>query len=151
MPLPLFFTRTDLQTRVAEWPASTPDTSWALCIMAGAIPGAGELRAIREAAKICDRVAVVKLDFSKTAWPSSVLDGLEKAGADILWCPREAPKGTLNVGVEKTDAGQTLVLMQAITAVLPNLVMADRTHLLIVRVLRNILTTFGDLFTLRVV
>lgn len=137
--------RQQLAERVANWPGDDGMT-WAL-VFVGGIPDAGQLMACREAAKLCDRVAVLRLGEGK-AIPPKFAETLREAGADMVWVPQEA-KGhvSVDVGVERVDG--TLIL-QAVMAVLPLLVVAHRTDMHLVRALRNIQGSFGELFSLRV-
>ena len=148
--LPLIFSRNDLQKRLAEWPGAEDDTTWALCF-GSALPSAGELAAIREGAKLCDRVAVARL-LPDRVLPPNYADVLLEAGADLLWCPREvAGKVRVDVQVEGVDAKAATLITQALITVLPNLVVVERGNLPLVRALRNIQGGLGDLFTLRAV
>lgn len=138
--------RTQLAERVAGWGAGEESVTWAL-VFVGSIPDAGQLMACREAAKLCDRVAVLRLGEGK-ALPPKFAETLREAGADMVWVPQEAPGHvSVDVGVERVDG--TLIL-QAVMAVLPLLVVVHRTDMHLVRALRNIQGSFGELFSLRI-
>lgn len=148
--VPVVVARADLQRRVAEWPDAAGDTSWALCF-ASVVPDAGELAALREAARLCDRVVLARLTPDRVLPPTYARVAAE-AGADVLWCPREvAGHVRLDVGVDGVDGVTATLLVQAVTTVLPNLVVAPRGNLPLVRSLRNVLHGLGDMFVLRVV
>jgi hypothetical protein len=148
--LPLILTRADLQKRVAEWPEGKEDTTWALCL-GGAVVSAGEVAAIREAAKVCDRVAVARLTPDKVL-PPTYMKVVKEAGADLLWTPTEVSgKVRVEVQGEGVDAPTATLLMQALVTVLPNLVVVERANLPLTRALRALQAGLGDLFTLRVV
>lgn len=150
MTLPLIFTRNDLQTRLAEWPDAKGDTTWALCF-GSAIPSAGEVAAIREAARLCDKVVVARL-LPDRILPPTYAKVIEEAGADLLWAPREvAGHVRINVHVEGVDEKAATLITQALITVLPLLVVIDRTNLPLVRTLRNIQGGLGEIFTLRAV
>lgn len=143
-------TRAELQQRVAEWPDAAGDSSWALCF-ASVVPAAGEMAALREAAKLCDRVVLARLTPDRVL-PPTYAEVASAAGADLLWCPRELTGHVrADVGVEGVDGITSTLLLQAITTVLPNLVVAPRGNLPLVRALRNMLHGLGDMFVLRVV
>ncbi|MCP5404646.1 MAG: hypothetical protein H6922_00255 [Pseudomonadaceae bacterium] len=148
--MPVVFKRTDLQQRLADWPDGGADTSWALCF-GSVVPAAGELAAIREAARICDRVVVARLTPDRVV-PPTYAAVVAEAGADILWCPREvAGHVRVDAGVEELDATTATLLAQAVFTVLPNAVVVPRTNLPLVRALRNILHGLGEVFVLRLV
>lgn len=146
----LVFSRSDLQRRLAEWPDAGVDTSWALCF-GSVLPTAGEVAAIREAAKICDRVVVARL-LPDRVIPPTYAKVVEDAGADVLFCPRELTGHVrVEVGVPEVDAAAATLIMQVLSTTLPNLVVAERGNLPLIRALRNIQHGLGDLFVLRVV
>lgn len=137
--------RQQLAERVAAWPGDG-DVTWAL-VFVGAIPDAGQLLACREAAKLCDRVAALRLGEGRTV-PPRFAETLREAGADLVWTPAAAASHvTVDAGVERVDG---TLLLQSILAVLPLLVVVHRTELQLIRALRNIQGSFGDLFSLRI-
>jgi hypothetical protein len=146
------YSRAALADRLANWPGAGADTTWAL-VTVGAMPSGGELAAAREAAKLCDRVVALRLEPGKPVAPGYA-ETLRSAGVDIVWVPKELT-GPVRVDVGVTDKlvgtdGPTLAL-QAVTTVLPNLVVVPRGNVAVVRVFRNILAGLGELFTLRFV
>jgi hypothetical protein len=150
MSLPLIFTRQDLQTRLANWPDSKPDTTWALCF-GSVLPSAGELSAIREAAKLCDKVVVARL-LPDRLLPPTYAQVVAEAGADLLWVPKEVSGHVrVDVQVEGVDTAAATLVTQALITVLPLLVVIDRTNLPLVRTLRNLQGGLGEIFTLRAV
>lgn len=148
-------TRGELQRKLADSPwVNTAETSWAV-VFVSSIPTAPETDAVRQAAKVCDRVVAVRAvpdNKLPAKLQASVQATLAAAGADALWLPTEvAGFGRFDAGVESLDATTSTLILQAITTVLPNLVVAPRGNVALVRALRNIGGTLGDLFTLRLV
>ncbi|MFZ2586619.1 MAG: hypothetical protein WAZ18_00625 [Alphaproteobacteria bacterium] len=142
--------RPDLQRRLAEWPDAAPDTSWALCF-GSALPTPGELAAVREAVKVCDRAVLARL-LPDRVLPPTYGKVAEDAGADVLWVPREVQGHVqVDVGVPEVPTASATLILQAITTVLPNLVVVERANLPLIRALRNIQHGLGDMFVLRVV
>lgn len=142
--------RNELQKRLAEWPDADEATSWALAF-GSALPTPGELMAMREAAKTCDRLVVARL-LPDRVLPPTYAGVVEEAGGDVLWCPREVSGHVrLDVGVEGVDTVAATLMLQAVATVLPNLVVVEKAHLALVRAMRNIQNGLGDMFTLRVV
>lgn len=148
----LVHTHTALAERVAGWETkpAEPMVTWALCWV-HAVPNAADLAAIRAAAKICDRVACVvgAMDALGTALPN-LPAVLREAGCDIVWIAKPHAKSfvTVDCGVDGLNG---TVLMQGICAVLPLLVVVQRTEIAMIRAMRNMLALMGDMFTLRIV
>ncbi|MFZ2619793.1 MAG: hypothetical protein WAX89_02875 [Alphaproteobacteria bacterium] len=143
--LPLFTEREPL-LRHMEALATEGDTTFALMFLRTQ-PTAVDVALVREAAKICDRVVVAGYGFA----PHPVTLGLlQKAGADALFMPPQDTRlCTLEVaGNKEWDAS---LMLQALLAVLPNMVILEKPDLPQLRVLRNIQQTFGEFFSLRAV
>lgn len=141
-------TRGKLAEAVAR--VSTPDNSWALC-WCSAVPTAAELAAVKEAARVCDRVAVVRLapDVPVVA---RVDEGLGEAGADVVWVPHEV-QGRVRVVVDGegvSEAAATL-MVQALCTVLPNVVMVPRAPATVVRTLRALELSLGDMLSMKII
>jgi hypothetical protein len=147
-------TRTQLAERLANWPVpagqQAAEISWGL-VFCSAIPTAAELAAMRECAKICDRVAAVRLaDVQRSApvVPPQLAVTLRSAGVDVVWLPTEL------VGPMRVELGvagiQATLLLQAVSAVLPLLVVVHRADVALLQALRNLQASLGELFTVRV-
>lgn len=137
--------------RLAEWPDGVGDTSWALCFVS-VVPTAGELRAIREAAKLCDRVVAARLTPDR-AVIGNLSTVVREAGADVLWIPKDV-SGRVAVtlgGVKGVDGTVATLLVQAVTTVLPLAIFADRVNVPLVLALRALQGGLGDMFNLRLV
>jgi hypothetical protein len=119
------------------------DTSYAVVVIEKSV-GERDLLLVREAVKLCDRVVVagVGLKVTKTAGSA-----LKKAGVDAVFTPA-ASKWLCKVETGVKEMNGTLILV-TILAVLPNVVMVHRDSLALLRTLRNLQQTFGDLFALR--
>lgn len=139
-------TRVLLAERLANWPG-VGNVSWAL-VFFSAVPGAGELAACREAAKLCDKVVGVRLSDDKRVAPK-LAETCRGAGCDLLWVPR-AVEGHVTVDCGVAGLNGTL-MTQAVMTVLPTLVVAHRTDLPLIRALRNISGGLGEVFSLRIV
>jgi hypothetical protein len=149
--------RSDLAQRLAIWPGNTADTTWGFVVMS-VVPTAGELAAAREAGRLCDVVAAVRLPADgKLSAPlaPNFAQVIRAAGVDVVWIPKDITGPVrVNLGVEQgLGADETLstLLMQAVMAVLPTLAVASRADLHTVRALRNLQAGLGDLFSLRLV
>lgn len=143
-------TRNQLADVLANWPGQTADTSWAMGFVSAA-PTAAELGALKEAAKLCDRVVAVRL-APGTVPPPGIAAIVREAGADVLFMPKEAT-GRLRVGIEGDKEGFNPVLglmVEAILAVLPGLVVVPRGAVVLIGALRAVQGSWGELFTLRV-
>lgn len=141
--------RVALAERLAAWPGNDGLMTWALVVV-GAVPSAGELDAAREAGKLCDAVVAVRLACGKPVAPKFA-ETLRAAGVDMVWVPKDVSGPVrVDVGVDLPEGGATLIL-QAIMAVLPTLVLVPRGALPVVRALRNIQSGLGELFSLRIV
>lgn len=146
------FSRAQLAERLATWPGNDGAMTWGLVVV-GAVPSASELAAAKEAGHLCDRVVAVRLDKGKAVAPGYA-EALRSAGVDMVWVARElSGRVKVDVGVEEPRWGEegATALVQAVTTVLPTLVVASRGHVALVRMLRNILDGLGDLFVLRLV
>jgi hypothetical protein len=155
--LPTVYTRSALQSLLAEGARThgwSEGDSWSV-VFISAVPEANELAALRAAAKLTDRVAVVRLLLDAKP-PAKLLNlfhtTLQPAGADCLWLPTDV-SGWLRIttGVDALTPEQATLLLQAITTVLPGLVVAPKTNVALVRALRNVLASLGELFSLRLV
>jgi hypothetical protein len=155
--LPTVYTRSALQSVLAEglrthgW---TEADSWSVVFMS-AVPAAAELEALRTAARLTDRVVVVRLLTDAkpaAAFLAHLHSVLQPAGADVLWLPTEV-SGWLRIttGVDALTSEQATLLLQAITTVLPGLVVAPKTNVALVRALRNMLASLGEVFSLRLI
>lgn len=140
-------TRVALADAVALWPNRTPDITWAL-VAVGEVPSAPELAALKKAGKTCDRVAAVvlpaKLQEGARAMPT-LAQVLRAAGADIIWVPgAEKPLLTLEAAGNPTPR----LMLQALLAVLPSVVVVGRTDAQKVKLWRLLQTEFGDVVDL---
>ncbi len=143
-------TRTALAERLSNWVGNDGDMTWAV-VVCGAIPTAGELQAMRQAATLCDRVVCVRLFDRARAMAPGFAGTLRSAGVDIVWLAKDVA-GPLKVDVGVDELGEAgMLLLQAITTVLPVLVVVPRGAIGVVRACRNIQASLGDLFSLRVV
>jgi hypothetical protein len=148
----IVYSRAQLAERLATWPGNDGVMTWGLVVV-GAVPTASELAAAKEAGHLCDKVVAVRLEQGK-AVPVGYAEALRAAGVDMVWVVREiSGEVRVDVGVEEPRWGKDggTALVQAITTVLPQLVVASRGHLGLVRMLRAILDGLGDLFVLRLV
>lgn len=142
--------RTALAERLTNWVGNNGDMTWAV-VACGAIPTAGELQAMRQAATLCDRVVCVRLFDRTRAIAPGFAATLRSAGVDIVWMAKDvAGPVKIDLGVDELGEGGGL-LLQAITTVLPVLVVVPRGAIAVVRACRNIQAGLGDLFSLRVV
>lgn len=143
-------TRTALAERLTNWPGNNGDMTWAV-VCCGALPTAGELTAMKQAGTLCDRVVCLRLTDRERAVAPGFAATLRAAGVDIVWIAKDiAGPVKADVGVEELGDGGTL-LLQAITTVLPVLVVLPRGAMSVIRACRNIQAGLGDLFSLRVV
>lgn len=148
----IVYSRAQLAERLATWPGNDGVMTWGLVVV-GSTPTASELAAAREAGHLCDKVAAVRLEQGKAVSPGYA-EALRAAGVDLVWVVRDvAGHVKVDVGVEEPRWGKdgATALVQAVTTVLPQLVVASRGHLGLVRMLRNVLDGLGDLFVLRLV
>lgn len=134
--------RLSLQTRLTEL-TTAADTSFALVVLAEDID-ADTTQSLREAAKLCD--IVVAATENKLHTDSKHQHLLRQAGVDVVFYPKNPPLGTYSSGIKKIN--ETFVL-QAVLAVMPNLVVVPRSNLTLIRVFRNMQHSFGELFSLR--
>ncbi|MBI1309636.1 MAG: hypothetical protein GC129_07335 [Proteobacteria bacterium] len=144
--------RAQLAQRLADWPGGGGAT-WAVGFV-GAVPSGSELAALKEAARLCDRVvAVVRRNEERGSEVARrVAPGMaemcREAGADIVWVPKgEKAFVSVDCGVEGVDG--TLVA-QAVMTVLPMLVVVPRADVALIRALRNIQGGLGEVFSLRI-
>jgi hypothetical protein len=106
---------------------------------------------MRQAASLCDRVVCVRLFDRERPVAPGFAETLRSAGVDIVWVAKEVEGPVkIDVGVDELGAGGGL-LLQAVTTVLPVLVVVPRGAIALVRACRNIQAGLGDLFSLRVV
>lgn len=142
--------RAALAEAIAQWPQGALNTTWALVAVAE-VPTAPELAALRQAAKTCDRVAAVVVP-NQAAQVAKTLPTLptvlRAAGCDVVWVPA-ATKGLLEVQAQ--DGTPLLVLLQALLAVLPSVVLAPRADAARVRGWRLLQTECGEVVDLRLV
>ena len=122
------------------------DTSYALVFFDGEL-SQDAVVVMREAVRICDRVIVATTkDMSKL---KGMEQALQKIGIDAVFQP---PIDTrlcfLDAAVKDVDA---TFILQSILSVMPNLVVIHRKEMKLLRALRNIQQTFGELFTLRTI
>ncbi|HEX2858975.1 MAG TPA: hypothetical protein VHP58_02080 [Alphaproteobacteria bacterium] len=141
------FTREKLAEVLANWPG-TGDLTWAMGFISAA-PTAAEIAAIREAARLCDRVVVARLLPGKPVLPG-LAGVIGEAGGDVLWLPKEL-SGRVKVTIEdeKTDVETTSLMAQVVLTVLPNLVVVPRGSVEVIRALRAFQGGWGEIFTLR--
>lgn len=143
-------TRTALAERLMSWPGNDGDMTWAV-VCCGGIPTAGELSAMKQAGTLCDRVVCVRIFDRERPVAPQFAETLRAAGVDIVWIAKDVEGPVkIDVGVQELGEGAGL-LLQAVTTVLPVLVVVPRGALGLVRACRNIQAGLGDLFSLRVV
>lgn len=145
-------TRRALATCLSNWPGE-PDNSWALCCV-WAEADALSLSTIRAAAKVCDRVAVVRLLPGLP--PPTMAHVVGAAGADVLWVPETSPTGLLLAltdahGVQVAETGTATLLLQALATVLPLAVFVPRTRQAEVRLVRGLGEQLGEMVTVELV
>ena len=140
--------RAALAEAVATWPGSRIDTTWAL-VAVGEVPSAPDLTALRKAAKTCDRVAALVLPKTPTE-PTRVMptlpEVLRAAGCDMVWVPNP-DKALLQIETPQGDTNPRLML-QALLAVLPSVVVVGRADAPKVRLWRLLQTEFGEVLDL---
>lgn len=142
--------RVALAERLAQWPSNDGDMTWAI-VTCGAIPTAADMAAMRQAATLCDRVVCLRLFDRERAVAPGFAETLRSAGVDIVWVATDVA-GPVKIDVGVKELGEAAgLLLQAITTVLPVLVVVPRGALSVVRACRNIQAGLGDLFSLRVV
>jgi hypothetical protein len=134
---------------LAGWPDAAADTTWAMGFVSAA-PTAAELAALREAAKLCDRVVAARLLNDRGPMPG-LAETLRAAGADIVWLPRGAGRVQVSVAGEKLDSELVTLLAQGLLTVLPGLVVVPRGATVLIRALRALQGSWGEFFSLRVV
>lgn len=149
----------DLLTSFAH--SKPADTSFALTFVGGALPTA-EVTAIKEAVKICDVVIAVWLPAlarpmkgQKEITPpgESYHAALQKLGVDVFAVlPDNAAACTVTMHdkaltLDKTPTATTI--LQAMTTVLPNVLIIPRAHTKILLTSRKLLNTFGPLTAIR--
>ena len=145
-------TRSALATTLSNWP-NEPENSWALCCV-WAEADALSVSTIRAAAKVCDRVAVVRLLPGLP--PPTMASVVGAAGADVLWVP-EAHDLQLALavsdghGVQLAEAGTATLLLQAVATVLPLAVFVPRTRLAEVRLVRALAVGLGEMANIELV
>ncbi len=139
--------RAALAEAVANWPGSNLSTTWAL-VAVHEVPTAPELAVLRQAAKTCDRVAavVVPTEAGKAAKTLPTLPAvLRAAGSDVVWVPA-TEKGLLELSSK--DGQSPKLLLQALLAVLPSVVVAPKAEGGRVRLWRLLEAEFGEVVTL---
>ena len=143
--------RLQLAEKLAAWPDKTGDMTWAV-VACGALPTAAEMIAMKQAATLCDRVVCVRLFDRERPVAPKFAEIVRSAGADIVWVAKDVVEGPvrLDVGVPELGDGAA-ILLQAVTTVLPVLVVVPRGSLGVVRACRNIQSGLGDMFSLRIV
>lgn len=141
------FTREKLAEVLANWPG-TGEATWAMSFISAA-PTASEIAAIREAAKLCDRVVVARLMPKKPVLPG-LAGVIREAGGDVLWLPKDlAGRVRISIEDEKADVETYSLMAQAVLTVLPNLVVVPRGSVEVIRALRALQGSWGEIFTLR--
>jgi hypothetical protein len=148
-------TRAELTARVAEWPGSATNTTWAL-VFVSEIPTAAELAAARQAAKICDRVAAVVRphDPTKGARVTPQFAALVRAaGVDLAWVGGVEKSRMLDVTLGGTDMAGVdgRLILQALLAVLPLAVVVHAADMGVIRALRVVQGELGELAVVRIV
>ena len=143
-------TRHRLGEVVGQWPNADGDTSWAV-VFASVVPTAGEMSAMREAARICDRVVVARLTPDRVG-PPKLAETVREAGVDVLFMPKEVV-GRVQVSLagEKVTPAVVTLMMQTLLTVLPMVVVVSRADVEVIRVLRGITASMGDFFDMRLV
>lgn len=143
--------RLQLAERLTAWPGNDGEMTWAV-VACGALPTAAEMAAMKQAATLCDRVVCVRLfDREKTVAPKFA-ETVRSGGADIVWIAKPAVEGPVKLDVGVAELGEgAAILLQAITTVLPVLVVVPRGNVGLVRACRNIQAGLGDMFSLRIV
>ena len=143
-------TRTDLARRVAEWPETDKDlgTSWALTLLRE-LPSGADIAAVREAARLCDRVVCVRLVPDKVI-PPRLESVLGEAGADIAWVPAALVGKARVAGLGLEEAESTL-LVQAMLAVLPNLVVVPKGEVKWAGALKVLEESLGQMASVKMV
>ncbi len=144
-------TRAELAARLAEWPGNEGDESWGL-VFCGGVPTAGELGAMRQASKMVDRLVCVRMFDRERPVAPGFDELLRGAGVDLVWVPAHVD-GPLRADVGVAELGEegATLLLQAVTTVMPLLVMVPRGALPMVRACRNVMAGLGEMFSLRVV
>ncbi len=147
----MVFSRLQLAEKLSAWPDKAGDMTWAV-VACGALPTAAEMAAMKQAATLCDRVVCVRLFDRERAVAPKFAETVRSAGVDIAWVAKEAVEGPVKLDVGVAELGEgAAILLQAITTVLPVLVVVPRASVGLVRACRNIQAGLGDLFSLRIV
>ncbi len=143
--------RLQLAEKLAAWPGNNGDVTWAV-VACGVLPTAADMAAMKQAATLCDRVVCVRLfDRDKPVAPKFA-EIVRSGGADIVWVAKEAVEGPVKLDVGVAELGEgAAILLQAVTTVLPVLVVVPRGNVGLVRACRNIQSGLGDMFSLRIV
>ena len=142
--------RMALAEKLTNWVGNDGDMTWGV-VCCGAIPTAGELSAMRQAASLCDRLVCVRIFDRERAVAPGFAETLRSAGVDIVWVAKDVVGPVkIDLGVDELGEGGAL-LLQVVTTVLPVLVVVPRGAIPLVRACRNIQAGLGDLFSLRVV
>ena len=150
--------RSELARKLTALIATKPaDTSFGLVFVGNNLIEA-EISAIKEAAKLCDIVIAVWLpELSRpqkgqkeASFPSDSFQlALQKLGVDIFaHLPKENTTVSLTTSVKNINA---TIVLQALTTVMPNLVVTPRYHKALIVTLQDIQKNFGDLCVMRVV
>lgn|GEM_PF-6883406 len=140
--------RLKLAERLAMWPSNDGLMTWALVVVSP-VPSPAELGACREAAKLCDAVVALCITMNLPLAPNFA-EVVRSGGVDMVWVAKEAVGPVVaDVGVTELAGDGATLLLQAVTTVLPTLVVVPRGNLLVIRACRNILNGLGDLFSLR--
>ncbi len=135
--------RAALADAIAQWPGSNLTTTWAL-VAVREVPTTHDLAALKHAAKLCDRVAsvVIPATVGEAAKTLPAMPGVVRAaGADVVWVPAAEANSLLKLVA--TDGSSAKLLMQALLAVLPSVVVVAQADLPLVRQWRLLQTEFG--------
>lgn len=145
------YSRVALAERLSQWPGNDGDITWGI-VACGALPTAEELSAMKQAASLCDRIVCVRLFDRERPVAPNFAETLRSAGVDIVWVAKPKVEGPVQIDVGVAELGEgAAIILQAVTTVLPVLVVAPRAAVGFVRACRNIQASFGDLFSLRIV
>ncbi|MDD9912623.1 MAG: hypothetical protein OXQ96_06250 [Alphaproteobacteria bacterium] len=119
-----------------------PETSFAL-VFINTTPEEEDIPVIREAVKLCDRVIVAGMGGAR----QPVEKFLRELGVDVFFIPQKDNRlCKIEAGVKEIDA--TLIL-QSILTIWPNVVVTGKHQFKLLRVLKNLQQTFGEIVALR--
>ncbi len=143
--------RSSLAMAIAQWPqGAAGGTTWAL-VAVGEVPSAPELAALRHAAKVCDCVAAVVIpkiaDAAAQTLPA-LPSVLRAAGCDVAYIPA-AEKGLLSLHAQ--DGSSLKLLLQALLAVLPSVVVVSKADAIRARQWRLLEAEFGGVVEIMMV